>query len=143
MYQHILKAIGESAERFIGIRHQIHQSPEVGFEETHTSDLVAGMLKDWGYEVHRGLARTGVVGTLKVGNGSKRLGIRADLDALPMSENSGKAWSSTVPGKFHGCGHDGHTAILLCAAEYLAKTRNFDGTLHLIFQPAEELLGGL
>lgn len=142
MYQHILKAIGESAERFIGIRHQIHQSPEIGFEETHTSDLVAGMLKEWGYEVHRGLARTGVVGTLKVGNGSKRLGIRADLDALPMSENSGKAWSSTVPGKFHGCGHDGHTAILLCAAEYLAKTRNFDGTLHLIFQPAEELLYG-
>jgi len=142
MYQSILKAISESEDRFIRIRRQIHQHPEIGFEETRTSDLVAEMLKGWGYEVHRGLARTGVVGTLKVGNGSRRLGIRADMDALPMTENSQKEWSSTVPGKFHGCGHDGHTAILLCAAEYLAKTRNFDGTLHLIFQPAEELLYG-
>ncbi|WP_343655499.1 M20 aminoacylase family protein [Cupriavidus sp.] len=142
MYQSILKAISESEDRFIRIRRQIHQHPEIGFEETRTSDLVAEMLKGWGYEVHRGLARTGVVGTLKVGKGSRRLGIRADMDALPMTENSQKEWSSTVPGKFHGCGHDGHTAILLCAAEYLAKTRNFDGTLHLIFQPAEELLYG-
>ncbi|KAI3594958.1 Amidohydrolase family protein [Cupriavidus sp. U2] len=142
MYQRILKAISESEDRFIRIRRQIHQHPEIGFEETRTSDLVAEMLKGWGYEVHRGLARTGVVGTLKVGNGNRRLGIRADMDALPMTENSQKEWSSTVPGKFHGCGHDGHTAILLCAAEYLAKSRNFDGTLHLIFQPAEELLYG-
>jgi len=142
MYQSILKAISESEEKFVRIRRQIHQHPEVGFEETRTSDLVAEMLEGWGYDVSRGLAKTGVVGTLKAGNSSKRLGIRADMDALPMTENSGKEWSSTVPGKFHGCGHDGHTAILLCAAEYLAKTRKFDGTLHLIFQPAEELLYG-
>lgn len=142
MYQNILKAIAESEEKFTLIRHQIHQHPEVGFEETKTSDLIAGLLKDWGYEVHRGLAKTGVVGTLKAGDSGKRLGIRADIDALPMSENNGKEWSSTLPGKFHGCGHDGHTAILLCAAEYLAKTRQFDGTLHVIFQPAEELLYG-
>lgn len=142
MYQEILKAVEENGERFIRIRHQIHQHPEVGFEESRTSDLVAGMLADWGYEVHRGLARTGVVGSLKVGEGDRRLGIRADMDALPMTEASGKEWHSTVPGKFHGCGHDGHTATLLCAAEYLARTRNFDGTLHLIFQPAEELLCG-
>ncbi|MEN7528407.1 MULTISPECIES: M20 aminoacylase family protein [unclassified Cupriavidus] len=142
MYQGILQAITESADRFIEIRRQIHQFPEVGFTETRTGDLVAEMLKGWGYEVSRGMAKTGVVGTLKVGSGKKRVGIRADMDALPMAETSGKAWSSTVPGKFHGCGHDGHTAILLCAAEYLARTRNFDGTLHLIFQPAEELLYG-
>lgn len=142
MHQNILKAIAESGEKFVKIRRQIHQHPEVGFEESGTSDLVAEMLAGWGYEVNRGLAKTGVVGTLKCGNGSKRLGIRADMDALPMTENSGKEWSSTVPGRFHGCGHDGHTAILLCAAEYLAKTRNFDGTLHLLFQPAEELLYG-
>ncbi|GJG97427.1 M20 aminoacylase family protein [Cupriavidus pauculus] len=142
MHQNILKAIAESGEKFVKIRRQIHQHPEVGFEESGTSDLVAEMLAGWGYEVNRGLAKTGVVGTLKCGNGSKRLGIRADMDALPMTENSGKEWSSTVPGRFHGCGHDGHTAILLCAAEYLAKTRNFDGTLHLLFQLAEELLYG-
>lgn len=142
MHQNILNAIAQSEDRFVQIRRHIHQHPETGFEETRTSDLVAEMLEGWGYEVHRGLARTGVVGTLRVGDGSKRLGIRADMDALPMAEDSGKAWSSTVSGRFHGCGHDGHTAILLCAAEYLAKTRNFDGTLHLIFQPAEELLYG-
>ena len=81
---------------------------------------VAALLQEWGYEVHRGLAKTGVVGTLKVGNGHKRLGLRADMDALLMQENNGKAWSSTVEGKFHGCGHDGHTTTLLYAAEYLA-----------------------
>ena len=134
MHQHILNAIAQSEDSFVQIRRHIHQHPETGFEETRTSDLVAEMLEGWGYEVHRGLAKTGVVGTLKVGNGAKRLGIRADMDALPMAEDSGKAWSSTVAGRFHGCGHDGHTAILLCAAEYLARTRNFDGTLHLIFQ---------
>lgn len=142
MYQNVLTAIAENEERFVRIRRQIHRYPEVGFEETRTSDLVAEMLKSWSYDVYRGLAKTGVVGTLKVGNGTKRLGIRADMDALPMTESSGKEWSSAVPGKFHGCGHDGHTAILLCAAEYLAKTQKFDGTLHLIFQPAEELLYG-
>ncbi|WP_409558974.1 M20 aminoacylase family protein [Cupriavidus sp. SZY C1] len=142
MYQRMLNAIAETEDKFVQIRHEIHQHPEIGFEETRTSDLVARLLEGWGYDVHRGLAKTGVVGTLKVGSGGKRLGIRADMDALPIMEASHKAWSSTVPGKFHGCGHDGHTAILLCAAEYLARTRNFDGTLNLIFQPAEELLYG-
>ena len=142
MTNKILDGIQENAQQFIDIRRDLHRHPEIGFEEQRTSDLVAEKLKSWGYEVHRGLAKTGVVGTLKVGDGTKRLGIRADMDALPMPENSGKPWSSTIPGKFHGCGHDGHTTILLAAAEYLAKTRNFNGTLHVIFQPAEELLYG-
>lgn len=138
----ILDAIKQTESEFIELRHHIHKHPEIGFEETATSDLVAEKLESWGYSVNRGLAQTGVVGTLKVGNGSKRLGIRADMDALPMMEESGKPWISKIKGKFHGCGHDGHTTILLSAAEYLAKTQNFDGTLHLIFQPAEELLYG-
>lgn len=138
----IIEAIKANEQQFIDIRREIHRHPELGFEEVKTSDLVAEKLAAWGYEVHRGLAKTGVVGTLKVGNGPKRLGIRADMDALPIVEDSGKPWHSTIPKKFHGCGHDGHTTILLAAAEYLAKTRQFDGTLHVIFQPAEELLYG-
>lgn len=138
----IIEAIQVTEQKFTEIRREIHRHPELGFEEVKTGDLVAEKLASLGYEVHRGLAKTGVVGTLKVGNGTKRLGIRADLDALPIVENNGKPWSSTVPNKFHGCGHDGHTTILLAAAEYLAKTKNFDGTVHLIFQPAEELLYG-
>lgn len=129
-------------KEFIKIRRRLHQHPELAFEENITSDLVAELLTQWGYEVHRGLAKTGVVGTLKVGNSNKTIGIRADMDALPILENSGKEWSSQYQGKFHGCGHDGHTAILLCAAKYLAKNRQFDGVLHVIFQPAEELLYG-
>ena len=138
----IVEALQSTEARFIELRRHFHQHPEIGFEEHKTSDKVAELLQQWGYEVHRGLAKTGVVGTLKVGNGNKRLGLRADMDALPMQENSGKAWGSKVEGKFHGCGHDGHTTTLLYAAEYLARTRNFNGTLHLIFQPAEELLYG-
>ncbi|CZU54823.1 M20 aminoacylase family protein [Enterobacter hormaechei] len=138
----IIEALRGNEARFTELRRYFHQHPEIGFEEHNTSDRVAALLQEWGYEVHRGLAKTGVVGTLKVGNGHKRLGLRADMDALPMQENNGKAWSSTVEGKFHGCGHDGHTTTLLYAAEYLARTRNFNGTLHLIFQPAEELLYG-
>lgn len=140
--KNIIDTIKQSENDFIAIRHQIHQHPELGFEEQITSDLVAQKLEKWGYQVHRGLAQTGVVGTLKVGNGTKRIGIRADMDALPIIETSGKPWTSKVDGKFHGCGHDGHTTILLCAAKYLAEHRNFDGTLHVIFQPAEELLYG-
>ncbi|WP_392553598.1 M20 aminoacylase family protein [Orbus wheelerorum] len=142
MMKNIIEAIKISENDFINIRHQIHQHPELGFDEKNTSDLVAQKLSQWGYEVHRGLAKTGVVGTLKVGNSDKRIGIRADIDALPIVETSGKPWTSKIQGKFHGCGHDGHTTILLCAAKYLAQTRNFDGTLHVIFQPAEELLYG-
>ncbi len=142
MAQHMITALREQEAVFTAIRRQIHSQPEVGFEEHHTSDLIARLLEEWGYEVHRGLATTGVVGTLKCGDGTKRLGLRADIDALPMGENNGKAWSSKIENRFHGCGHDGHTTILLCAAQYLARTRNFNGTLHLIFQPAEELLYG-
>ncbi|MCS2172716.1 M20 family metallopeptidase [Scandinavium sp. TWS1a] len=138
----IVEALQDTEEQFIELRRHFHQNPEIGFEEHQTSDQVARLLTKWGYEVHRGLAGTGVVGTLKVGNGSKRLGIRADMDALPMQESSGKEWASKTDGKFHGCGHDGHTTTLLYAAEYLARTRNFSGTLHVIFQPAEELLYG-
>lgn len=138
----IIEALRGNEARFTELRRYFHQHPEIGFEEHNTSDRVAALLQEWGYEVHRGLAKTGVVGTLKVGNGHKRLGLRADMDALPMQENNGKAWSSTVEGKFHGCGHDGHTTILLGAARYLAETRNFSGTVAFIFQPAEEGLGG-
>jgi hippurate hydrolase len=138
----IVEALQDTEEQFIELRRHFHQHPEIGFEEHQTSEQVARLLTQWGYEVHRGLAGTGVVGTLKVGNGTKRLGIRADMDALPMQESSGKEWASKTDGKFHGCGHDGHTTTLLYAAEYLARTRNFSGTLHVIFQPAEELLYG-
>ncbi|WP_392565643.1 M20 aminoacylase family protein [Utexia brackfieldae] len=124
------------------IRHQIHQHPELGFEEVKTADLVAEKLIQWGYQVHRGLGKTGVIGTLKVGNSHKVIGIRADMDALPIQENNGKKWASQIPNRMHGCGHDGHTTMLLGAAKYLAETQNFDGTIHLIFQPAEEGLGG-
>lgn len=140
--QHIMETIRKTEQEFVDIRHQIHKHPELGFEEKKTSDLVANKLSEWGYEVHRGLAKTGVVGVLKNGASNKKIGIRADMDALPIVEASGKPWSSVSHGKFHGCGHDGHTTILLCAAKYLAETRNFDGTLHVIFQPAEELLYG-
>lgn len=129
----IVEALQTQEARFTALRRQFHQQPEIGFEEHRTSQQVATLLKEWGYEVDYGLAGTGVVATLKVGDGKKRLGLRADMDALPMQENSGKAWASQTDGRFHGCGHDGHTTTLLYAAEYLARTRQFNGTLHLIF----------
>ncbi len=127
-------------------RRDIHANPELGFEEVRTSKLVAEKLASWGIEVHTGIAKTGVVGVLH-GNGDKRgqdhaIALRADMDALPMTEETGKAHASTTPGKFHGCGHDGHVTMLLGAAKYLAETRNFDGTVYFVFQPAEEGLGG-
>ncbi|MEN7531448.1 M20 aminoacylase family protein [Cupriavidus sp. DL-D2] len=136
------KFIQTIAPEFVAIRHQIHAHPELAFEERRTSDLVAEQLAAWGYKVHRGLGTTGVVGTLKKGSGSRTLGIRADMDALPIQEKTGLDYASTLPGKMHACGHDGHTAILLCAARYLAESVDFDGTLNLIFQPAEENEGG-
>ncbi|MEM5327611.1 M20 aminoacylase family protein [Paraburkholderia sp. JHI2823] len=135
-------AIAAIEEEMIALRHEIHAHPELGFEEFVTSDLVAQRLTGWGYEVHRGLGGTGVVGTLKVGDGKQRLGLRADMDALPIHENTGLEYASRIPGTMHACGHDGHTAMLLAAAKHLAQSRNFNGTLHLIFQPAEEGLGG-
>ncbi|WP_375413451.1 M20 aminoacylase family protein [uncultured Bradyrhizobium sp.] len=131
------------ADDLIAIRRDLHAHPEIGFEEVRTSGIVADRLTQWGIEVHRGLGSTGVVGVLKgKGLGAKRIGLRADMDALPMEETTNLKWRSTIPGRFHGCGHDGHTTMLLGAARYLAETRNFDGTVHFIFQPAEEGLGG-
>lgn len=138
IYQHI----NNNQDQFIALRRDLHQHPELGLEEKRTSDMVADKLRSWGYEVHRGMAKTGVVGTLRVGSGEKTLGLRADMDALPMREQNDKPWRSSTENKFHGCGHDGHTATLLCAAEYLARSRRFNGTLHVIFQPGEELLYG-
>jgi amidohydrolase len=131
------------ADELTAIRRDLHAHPEIGFEEVRTSGIVAEKLAQWGIEVHRGLGGTGVVGVLKgKGSGTKRVGLRADMDALPMEENTNLTWRSTIPGRFHGCGHDGHTTILLGTARYLAETRNFDGTVHFIFQPAEEGIGG-
>ena len=131
------------ADELTAIRRDLHAHPEIGFEEVRTSGIVADKLKGWGIEVHRGLGGTGVVGVLKgKGSGAGRIGLRADMDALPMEENTNLRWRSTIPGRFHGCGHDGHTTMLLGTARYLAETRNFDGTVHFIFQPAEEGLGG-
>lgn len=126
---------------FTALRRDIHAHPETGFEEQRTSDLVAERLRGWGIEVHRGIGRTGLVGVLRNGNG-RRIGLRADMDALDMPEENGFAHASRVPGKMHGCGHDGHTTMLLAAARYLAETKRFDGTVHFIFQPAEEGQGG-
>ena len=123
-------------------RRDFHAHPETGFEEHRTAALVAERLERWGIEVHRGIGRTGVVGVLRSGRGNRAVGLRADMDALDMPEANGFAHRSTVPGKMHGCGHDGHTTMLLGAARYLAETRNFDGTVHFIFQPAEEGQGG-
>ena len=131
------------ADELTAIRRDLHAHPEIGFEEVRTSGIVAEKLESWGVEVHRGLGTTGVVGVLKgKGTGTKTIGLRADMDALPMEENTNLKWRSTIPGRFHGCGHDGHTTTLLGTARYLAETRNFDGTVHFIFQPAEEGLGG-
>jgi amidohydrolase len=131
------------ADELTAIRRDLHAHPEIGFEEIRTSGIVAEKLAQWGIEVHRGLGGTGVVGVLKgKGSSTRRIGLRADMDALPMEENTNLKWRSTIPGRFHGCGHDGHTTILLGTARYLAETRNFDGTVHFIFQPAEEGLGG-
>ncbi len=131
-----------NAEAFTALRRDIHQHPEIGFKEFRTSDLVAERLQRWGYEVTRGLGGTGVVGQLKRGTGTRKLGLRADMDALPIVETTGLPYASRHAGLMHACGHDGHTAMLLAAAEHLATSATFDGTLNLIFQPAEESLGG-
>jgi len=138
----VLNRIADFAPEMTEWRRDLHAHPELGFEETRTSDIVAAKLAEWGIEVHRGIARTGVVGVLRNGTSSRTIGLRADMDALPMEEMNQFAHRSRHPGKMHGCGHDGHTATLLGAAKYLAETRNFDGTVHFIFQPAEEGGGG-
>ena len=124
------------------IRQDIHMHPETAFEEVRTSDLVARKLAEYGCEVHRGLAKTGVVGTLRRGNATRAVGLRADMDALPIQERNTFAHASINKNKMHACGHDGHTTMLLGAARYLAESKSFNGTIHFIFQPAEEGLGG-
>lgn len=136
--QALVDRIGE----FILIRRDIHAQPELAFEEHQTAALVARKLRDWGYEVTTGLGRTGVVGTLRRGVGDRSMGIRADMDALPIAEAGERAWTSQRPGLMHACGHDGHTATLLAAAKLIAEDLQFNGVLHLIFQPAEEGAGG-
>ncbi len=123
-------------------RRDIHAHPELGFEENRTSDLVADRLASFGIEVHRGIGRTGVVGVLRAGRSARTIGLRADMDALPIQEANTFEHRSTHPGRMHACGHDGHTAMLLGAAKVLAATKRFDGTVHFIFQPAEEGIGG-
>jgi amidohydrolase len=134
---HLIEAIAANPE-FRRIRRDLHAHPELGFQEERTAALVARCLQGWGYEVTRGVGRTGVVGTLRRGSGRRRIGLRADMDALPMQEANDFEHRSRHDGRMHACGHDGHTAMLLAAAWYLAKHGEFDGTLHCIFQPAEE-----
>jgi amidohydrolase len=139
----VIERISEFADELVAIRRDIHAHPEIGFEEERTSGIVAQMLASWGVEVHRGIGKTGVVGVLHgTGEGGRRIGLRADMDALPMDEATNLPYRSRNPGRFHGCGHDGHTTMLLGAARYLAETRAFNGTAIFIFQPAEEGLGG-
>ena len=133
----ILKKIENFHDEMTIWRRGIHQHPELAFEETRTSDFVAEKLKEFGLEIHQGLAKTGVVGTIRNGEGPS-IGLRADLDALPLEEKNTFEHASVNPGKMHACGHDGHTAMLLGAAKYLAASKNFRGTVHFIFQPAEE-----
>ena len=135
-------AVARYADEFVALRRRLHREPELAYQEKKTSALVAGLLEDWGYEVSREVGVTGVVATLRNGRGERRLGIRADMDALPIEEATGLPYASATRGVMHACGHDGHTAILLCAARALAETRRFSGTLRLIFQPAEENGGG-
>lgn len=134
--------LDDTADELRALRHDIHAHPELGFEEHRTAELVARLLRDWGYEVHTGIGRTGVVGVLRRGRGTARLGLRADMDALPIHEAGAAAHISRHAGCMHACGHDGHTVMLLGAARYLAQAGRLDGTLNLIFQPAEEGQGG-
>lgn len=122
--------------------HHLHMYPELAFEETATSSYVASLLTSWGYEVVSGLGQTGIVASMQVGTGSKSIGLRADMDGLPVTEEAEISYKSHNVGKMHACGHDGHTTMLLGAAKYLAETKNFNGTVRLIFQPAEETISG-
>ncbi|TPW31023.1 amidohydrolase [Martelella alba] len=135
-------ALAADLDFWTALRHDFHAHPELGFEEERTSAIVAKLLEQDGITVTRGLGGTGIVGTLQVGNGTRAIGLRADMDALAMPETAERPYKSTVPGKMHACGHDGHTVMLLAAARHLAQTREFSGTVHFIFQPAEEGRGG-
>ena len=135
----IINRIAEYSDTLTAWRRHLHQNPELGYEEVETAAFVAARLREMGVdEVHEGIGRTGVVGVLRGGTGGRRIGLRADMDGLPIDEATGLPHASTRPGRMHACGHDGHTTMLLGAARYLAETRNFDGTVYLVFQPAEE-----
>jgi amidohydrolase len=141
----IINRIADFQAEMAAWRHDLHTHPETAFEEHRTADVVARLLESFGIAIERGVARTGVIGTLKgahAGGSTRAVALRADMDALPIAEKNGFAYASANPGRMHACGHDGHTAMLLGAAKYLAETRNFAGTLHFIFQPAEENEGG-
>ncbi len=138
----LIDSIVAEAPGIVALRRDLHAHPELCFEEQRTSDVVAKALEAWGIEVHRGLGRTGVVGVLRNGNSPRSVGLRADFDALPITEENRFAHASRHPGRMHACGHDGHTAMLLGAAQHLARQRSFDGTVYLVFQPAEEGGGG-
>ena len=139
----VINSIADREDELRAWRHVLHQNPELGYEEVFTSNFVVEKLESFGIETHRGMGKTGVVGILRgTGNGTKAIGLRADMDALPMDEMNEFDHVSQNPGRMHACGHDGHTTMLLGAAQYLAETRNFDGTVYFIFQPAEEGGGG-
>ncbi|MEO1092394.1 MAG: M20 aminoacylase family protein [Pseudomonadota bacterium] len=139
----VINRVAEFHDDMTAWRHHLHRHPELGFEEFQTSAFVADKLRSFGVdEVHDGVASTGVVAIIRGRPGPRRVGLRCDLDALPLTERTGVGHASTIPGRMHACGHDGHTTMLLGAARYLAETRNFDGTVVLIFQPAEEGFGG-
>ena len=138
----VIDSIVTQSAGIAAIRRDIHAHPELCFEEMRTADVVANKLTEWGIPIHRGMGVTGVVGIVKAGTSSRAIGLRADMDALPMQEHNTFAHTSKHPNKMHACGHDGHTAMLLAAAQHFAKNRNFDGTVYLIFQPAEEGGGG-
>ncbi len=138
----IIDSIVTQAAGIASIRRDIHAHPELCFQEVRTADVVAKKLTEWGIPIHRGMGTTGVVGIVKNGSSSRAIGLRADMDALPMQEFNTFTHASQNAGKMHACGHDGHTAMLLAAAQHFAKNRNFDGTVYLIFQPAEEGGGG-
>jgi hippurate hydrolase len=138
----VIDSLVTQSASIAAVRRDIHAHPELCFEELRTSELVAKLLTDWGLEVHRGLGKTGVVGVLKNGTSNKAIGLRADMDALPMQEFNQFEHASKHAGKMHACGHDGHVAMLLAAAQHLSKNKNFNGTVYFIFQPAEEGGGG-
>jgi amidohydrolase len=138
----LLEPILSDVAEITKIRRDIHAHPELCFQEERTADVIAKALTDWGIPIHRGLGKTGVVGIVKAGTSSRAVGLRADIDALPMTEHNTFPHASQHQGKMHACGHDGHTAMLLAAAKHFSKHRNFDGTVYLIFQPAEEGGGG-
>ena len=138
----VIDSILTQAAGMAGVRRDIHAHPELCFQERRTADVVAAKLTEWGIAIHRGLGTTGVVGIVKNGSSSRSVGLRADMDALPMQEFNSFEHASQHAGKMHACGHDGHVAMLLAAAQHFAKNRNFDGTVYLIFQPAEEGGGG-